>query len=407
MKQSQLARGGKIVEPILKNPPHVSYIPPHMRTLMSAHEQAKQSEPPAQVELENDGVIQEPAIVEALKKSVSSSSNPKVPFPDRLEKCKDDKQFAKFLDMMRDVQITIPILDAVLHVPMYAKFFKELLTKKRSLEEPEIVTLTKECSAIIHNNLPTKRDDPGSFSIPCIVGSKKFTALCDLGSSVSVLPLSTFQMFSLGELKQTSMTLQLADRTLKKPAGILIDVPVVVGEFAYPVDFVILEMDDKSDAMILGRTFLATAGAIIDVPGAKLTVKFGHEEIEFDMRHPTHLPRFQDQCLSIDMVDHCVNGTYERCQGRIEIDADLSLSPAAPVISEVCSFSPNEDKETEITECDSELVPNVVEELKPLPSHLRYAFLEKDKVHPVIVSAFLSNKEEEALLVVLDRKSVV
>jgi hypothetical protein len=71
---------------------------------------------------------------------------------------------------------------------LYANFFKDLITKKRSLEDPEIVALTVDYSAIILNNMPKKLGDPGSFSIPCVVGKKTFTSLCDIGSSVSVLP---------------------------------------------------------------------------------------------------------------------------------------------------------------------------------------------------------------------------
>lgn len=78
----------------------------------------------------------------------------KLPFPENNDKSKEEKQYAKFLDMMKEVQVTIPILEAVFHVPMYARFFKELLTKKTSLDEPEIVTLTKECSAMILNQMP-------------------------------------------------------------------------------------------------------------------------------------------------------------------------------------------------------------------------------------------------------------
>ena len=99
------------------------------------------------------------------------------------------------------------------------------------------------------------------------------------------------------------MTLQLADRTLRKPAGILEDVLVVVGTFAYPVDFVILEMDDNTDAMILGRPFLATVGAVIDVKGGKLKLRFGNDEVEFCMKHASLLPRCQDQCLSVDVIE--------------------------------------------------------------------------------------------------------
>jgi hypothetical protein len=130
---------------------------------------------------------------------------------------------------MKEVQITIPILDAVLHIPLYANFFKDLITKKRSLEDPEIVALTEDCSDVILTNMPKKLGDPGSFSIPCVVGKKTFTALCDLGSSVSVLPSAVSQILQLGTLKPTPMTLQLADKTLRKPVGILEDVPVQVG----------------------------------------------------------------------------------------------------------------------------------------------------------------------------------
>ena len=107
------------------------------------------------------------------------------------------------------------------------------------------------------------------------MGNSKFIALCDLGSLVSVLPMSVNRILNLGKLNQTSMTLQLADRTLRKLAGILEDIPIKVGTFAYPVDFVVLEMDDKSDTLIFGRPFLATAGAVIDVREGKLKLRFG------------------------------------------------------------------------------------------------------------------------------------
>jgi hypothetical protein len=194
-----------------------------------------------------------------------------------LDKTKEEKQYSKFLETMKEVQITIPILDEVLHIPLYAKFFKDLITKKRSLEDPEVVALTEDCSAVILKNMLKKLGDPGSFSIPCVVGKKTFITLCDLGSSVSVFPSAVSQILQLGTLKPTPMKLQLADRTLRKPVGILEDVPVQVGNFAYPVDFVVLEMEDNAESMILGRPFLATAGAIIDVKGGTLKLQFGTE----------------------------------------------------------------------------------------------------------------------------------
>ena len=108
-----------------------------------------------------------------------------VPFPQRLNKQKDEKNFKKFLKIFKELHINIPFVDAVLQVPAYAKFLKELVTKKRRLEEFETIALTEECSAIIQNKLPPKLKDPGSFSIPCTIGNVKFSkALCDLGANV-------------------------------------------------------------------------------------------------------------------------------------------------------------------------------------------------------------------------------
>jgi hypothetical protein len=197
---------------------------------------------------------------------------------------------------------------------LYAKFFKDLITKKRSLEDPEVVALTEDCSAVILNNMPKNLGDPGSFSIPCVVGKKTFTSLCDLGSSVSVLPSAVGQILQLGTLKPTPMTLQLADRTLRKPVGILEDVPVQVGNFAYPVDFVVIEMEANAESMILGRPFLATAGAIIDVKGGTLKLQFGSEQAEFSMKHASHVPNVFEQYHSLDMVEKSVLETLQEMQ---------------------------------------------------------------------------------------------
>ncbi|KAJ9132719.1 hypothetical protein P3X46_033556 [Hevea brasiliensis] len=139
-------------------------------------------------------------------------------------------------------------------MPSYAKFLKEILSNKRRLEDYETVALTEECSAILQRKLPPKLKDPGSFSIPC-----------HIGESCSIKALY---------LKPTHISLQLADRSIKYPEGILENVPLKVGKFYIPVDFVILDMEEDSNIpIILGRPFLATAGALIDVKGEKLTLR--------------------------------------------------------------------------------------------------------------------------------------
>ncbi|XP_020258189.1 uncharacterized protein LOC109834561 [Asparagus officinalis] len=177
-------------------------------------------------------------------------------------------------------------------MPSYAKFLKEILSNKRKLEEYETVALTEECSAIIQNKLPPKLKDPGSFSIPCVIGNVSINrALCDLGASVSLMPMSIYKKLGIGDLKPTTISLQLADRSVKYPVGILEDVPIQVGKFFIPVDFVILEIEEDSNIpIILGRPFLATAGAIIDVKNGRLSLNIGGETVEFDLSNTMKFP---------------------------------------------------------------------------------------------------------------------
>ncbi|XP_021865769.2 uncharacterized protein [Spinacia oleracea] len=170
---------------------------------------------------------------------------------------------------------------------MYAKYLKELITKKRDLGGVERVALTEECSAMLQNKSPPKLKDPGSFSIPCHIGALFIDkALCDLGASVSVIPLSIYKKLNMGELKCTTITLQMADHSIKYPLGVLEDVPVRVGKFYIPVDFVVLDIaEDNQIPIILGRPFLHTAGAVIDVKKGKLTLTVGDDKVAFSLSH--------------------------------------------------------------------------------------------------------------------------
>ena len=131
----------------------------------------------------------------------------------------------------------------------------------------ETVNLTEECSAILQRKLPQKLKDPGNFTIPCTIGNAIFErALCDLGASINLMPLSIFKRLGLGEACPTTVTLQLADRSLKHPRGIIEDVLVKVDKFIFPADFIVLDMEeDKEIPIILGRPFLETGRAMIDV----------------------------------------------------------------------------------------------------------------------------------------------
>ncbi|XP_050878430.1 uncharacterized protein LOC127082228 [Lathyrus oleraceus] len=139
-----------------------------------------------------------------------------IPYPRRLVKFKNEGQFKKFVDLLKWLNITIPFTEATTKMPSYAKFLKEILSNKKKLKDNETVTLTAECSAIIQNNMPSKLKDPGSFSILCVIG--KFVidkALCNLGASVSLMPLSICEKLKLGEVRLTRMPRQLVDRSVK------------------------------------------------------------------------------------------------------------------------------------------------------------------------------------------------
>src|SRR3954471_15949783 len=248
----------------------------------------------------NEDLIEEPRMI--TKRDFKETQ---VPFPSRLKKQTEDKQYSKFLNMFRSLHINIPFADMLEHMPKYAKFLKELVSKKKKLGEHETVMLTEESSALLKNKLPPKLRDPGNFSISCTIGNIKFNnALCDLGASVNILPYSLFKKLNIGEVKPTQMTLQLADRSVIHPRGIVEDVLVKVDKFIYPVDLVVLDMaEDRSIPLILGRAFLKTARAIIDVDEGKIILRAGDESIEFHLANQIQYPPEAENCWMIEEVN--------------------------------------------------------------------------------------------------------
>ena len=336
----------------------------------------------------------------------------RIPFPQRLKKNKLDKQFSKFLDVFKKLQINIPFADALEQMPSYVKFFKDILSNKRKLEEYETVALTEECSAILQKKLPPKLKDPGSFTIPCSIGNSIFEkALCDLGASINLMPLSIFKKLGLGEAKPTTVTLQLADRSLKHPRGIIEDVLVKVGKFIFPADFIILDMEEDNEiAILLGRPFLATGGALIDVQKGELRLRVNEEEVIFNVFKAIKQPDTGESCFSIQVVDSLINDKVKLPTDPLEAClVNNVLEEDAEIAEYTCwmdSFEPNrrryfEDlgQPTPKIKSTSEQAP--VLELQPLPEHLQYAYLGEASTYPVIVSAKLTKTEEEKLLRVL------
>ncbi|XP_060960810.1 uncharacterized protein LOC115719782 [Cannabis sativa] len=203
-------------------------------------------------------------------------------------KQQQDGQFKRFLDVLKQLHINIPLVEALEQMPNYVKFLKDILTKKRRLGELETVALTEGCSAMLKSKIPHKLKDPGSFTIPISIGGWDVgRALCDLGASINLMPMSIFKKLGIGEARPTTVTLQLADRSMAHPDGKIEDVLVQVDKFIFPADFIILDYEeDREVPIILGRPFLATGRTLIDVEKGELTMRAQDEQATFKVFHP-------------------------------------------------------------------------------------------------------------------------
>ncbi|XP_021851968.1 uncharacterized protein [Spinacia oleracea] len=191
--------------------------------VVSERVQIEQSE---QTQCEKSDSKSEEVVTKESEKAPMKPYKPHIPFPHWVVEKNLNEKYSKFLDVMKGLQVNIPFLHAMTQMPTYAKFFKELLTNKAKLEEA-IVSLPMKVSSIIQNKLLKKHSDPGSFSIPMKIGDlEPKNSLCDIGASVSLMPLSMAQRLNVGGMKPTRMSLQLADRSVRTPLGVLEDVPV-------------------------------------------------------------------------------------------------------------------------------------------------------------------------------------
>ncbi|RDX97718.1 hypothetical protein CR513_19469, partial [Mucuna pruriens] len=238
-----------------------------------------------------------------------------VPFPTWTISARKLESDEELLKMFQKVEINIPLLDAIKQIPKYAKFLKKLCVHKRkkmkgSVEAGDIVlALTKnEEFTTGAQALPKKCRDLEIFSIPCTIGECTFVdAMLDLGALINVMPMSIYKALNFGDLEPTRMTIQLANRSIVQPLGVLEDVLVQVNELIFPVDFYVLDMEDetsgKGSTLIMGRSFLMTARTKIDVHARMLSMEFGDTLVQFNifeaMKHPT-----EDHSLfGIDLID--------------------------------------------------------------------------------------------------------
>ncbi|XP_073152853.1 uncharacterized protein [Henckelia pumila] len=275
------------------------------------------------------------------------------PFPTALKKAKLESQFAKFLEVFKKLNINIHFSDTLMKMPSYAKFLKEIFSNKRKLEENAMISLTKNCSALVQNKIPPKQKEPGSFSIPCMINDVKL---------------------SLGEPKPTRMSLQLADRSLKYPRGIIEDVLVKVDKLIFPVDFVVLDMEEDLDMpLILGRPLLAIGKALIDVKKRELLLTDTFQEpLEAAL-----VSSFHEDEINV---------------GREEMTAYLNDNQSCRKGGKLKLEDLGDRKDLVLQKPILEEPPTVA--LKPLPTHLKYVFLGENENLPGGITVIKNEQNE-------------
>ncbi|CAJ2642326.1 unnamed protein product [Trifolium pratense] len=239
-----------------------------------------------------------------------------LPFPQRAVKSKREHQFdmdREILDVFKKVEVNIPLLEAIKQIPKYAKLLKEMCTNKRKLKGNSRVNMSRNVSAIIHQtDLPEKCEDLGVFTVPCTIGTTEFgSCMLDLGSSINVMPTSIYNSLSLGPLQPTGLVIQLANRSITRPKGIIEDVLVKVNDLIFPADFYILDMERETSSskgtLILGRPFMRTARAKIDAYAGTLSMAFGNRVIRFNLFDAMKHPHEEHSVFALDLFDGLID----------------------------------------------------------------------------------------------------
>ncbi|GJR71163.1 reverse transcriptase domain-containing protein [Tanacetum coccineum] len=400
--------------------------------------------------------IPEPDVPKTLPKTTpipesdvpKSLPKPNIPYPSRRDdqksRDKASNQMEKIFQIFQDLRFDISFADALLLMPRFAPTIKSLLMNKEKLLELAKIPLNENCLAMLLKKLPEKLGDPGKFLIPCnFLGMDVCHALADLGASINLMPLSIWKKLSLPELTPTRMTLELADRSITYPKGLAEDVFVKVGKFHFPTDFVVVDFEaDPRVPLILGRSFLRTGRALIDVYGEEITLRVDNEAVTFNLDQTTRYSSTNDKSVNrIDIIDAVCEEYAPELLGFSnssggnptptsepftsefileEIEAYLKDDSISPEIDhadcdpeeDICliekllnndpfQLPPMDLKQSEMTEAKSSIEEPPELELKDLPSHLEYAFLEENDKLPVIIAKGLKNDEKDALLKVL------
>ena len=382
---------------------------------------------------EKTAQIEEPTEVQAEEAEAAENIppmvrvyTPKLPYPVKQRKSRRDLEAAKCKEMVSELNVKLSFEDAVEMMPALKRYVKSLVTNKASPKE-NVMSISKRCSTLLQNRAPEKMEDPGSFVLSCEIEGAVFEkSLCDLGSSVNLMPYTVAQRLGLTNFRSTKIQLVFADRSVRHPVGVILDIDVVIGNHRIPADFVVLELDQEpKDPLILGRPFLATAGAIIDVKKGKIDLHLGDIIMKFEVNKMLKRPTLDGHTFSIDHAseddDEDDEVTKELLRDDpLEIALTLAESEHGYLNEHTAEFvkmldsgfqtkhevasmsleeeeSPTQKATTDHLNPWSELrAPKI--ELKTLPAGLRYAFLGPKSTYPVIINADLNNAETALLL---------
>nr|GEW81470.1 DNA-directed DNA polymerase [Tanacetum cinerariifolium] len=280
--------------------------------------------------------------------------------------------------IFKDMSFEISFEYALILMPKFASTLKALIGNKEKLR------------------------DPGKFLIPChFPGIAECLALANLGASINLMSFSVWKRLSLPDLTPTCMTLELDDRSISHPVGVAEDVYVKVGSFHFLADFIVVDFDaDPRVSLILGRSFLKTRIALIDVFEGELTLRVGKEAITLNLDQTLrYSANYNDMTAKqIDLIDMACE-EYSQEVLEVFLNDDPSLPPPNQG-----NYLPEVHKKLKICEAksDKSLIDEPFEvEQKDLPPHLKYAFLEGDDKLPVIIAKYLILEEKTALITVL------
>ncbi|GKB64514.1 reverse transcriptase domain-containing protein [Tanacetum coccineum] len=366
------------------------------------------SEPDVPKTLPKTTPILEPDVSKNLPK-------PHIPYPSRLnqEKSHDkaSNQKEKIFQMFQDLRFDISFADALLLMPKFAPMIKSLLTNKEKLLELAKIPLNENCSAMLLKKLPKKLGDPGKFLIPCnFPGMDVCHALANLGASINLMPLSIWKKLTLPELSLTRMTLELADRSITYPKGLTEDVFVKVLKFHFPTDFVVVDFEaDPRVPLILGRSFLRIGRALIDSVNRidiidAVCDEYAPELLGFSSggnSTPTSEP-FTSEFILEEIEAYLKDDSISPKIDHADCDLEEDICLIEKLLNNDPFQLPSMDlKQSKVTEAKSSIEEPPELELKDLPSHLEYAYLEENNKLLVIIAKGLKDDEKDALLKVL------